>query len=144
MTKEDQRKITINADWSLEEDKRPEFITRSGLHFIFENIKNRGKKQALCLELSTDLTLILETLKEIHQKGMIIDWETLRLEPVTGESKFKLIINKYGDAILFKFKKLTTLDELPEKIIKWFSIRAQDRKYHLYIDADELFAPYME
>ena len=86
----------------------------------------------------------METLREARQKGIIIDWDVLRLEPVAARSKFKLVINRYGDAILFKLSRLTTIENLPDELKEWFSARVEDREYHLFLNADDLFVTYLD
>jgi hypothetical protein len=65
-----KREIVIEAGWRFQDKSQPEYITRGGLHFIFDDIKNCLRKQNACLNIIKELKLMVDVLREANDKGI--------------------------------------------------------------------------
>jgi hypothetical protein len=125
----DKIRIVINAEWKISETGKPEYYSEEGLHFVFSDIKDRKKKQKISLQLMRELRLISDSLIEISNKNISIDWEVLRLEHISGTYGYKLIINQFGDSLAVELVYLGKIDTLLTETISWMQSRLKDETY---------------
>lgn len=136
----DTKTIVIEADWQLNDRSRPEYVTVDGLHFIFNDIKNRSDKQNACLKIIKELQLVTDLLTQAHEDGLYIDWEYINVLQVGDKERYKLVMNRAGESILIEAVELAKLPELAELVSPWLKAKVYKKKYHQYIEADKLFA----
>jgi hypothetical protein len=140
----DKIRIVINAEWKISETGNPEYYSEDGLHFVFNDIKDRKKKQEISLRLMRELRLISDSLIEISNKNISIDWDVLRLEHISGTYGYKLIINQFGDSLAVELVYLGQIDNLLTETISWMQSRLQDETYQLsFNQADELILKFI-
>jgi len=120
---QDKFRIVINAEWKISETENPEYYSEDGLHFVFNDLKDRKKKQEICLQIMRELRLISESLMEISNKGISIDWDVFRLEHISGSYGYKLIINRFGDSLAVEVVYLGQIDRLLAETIPWMQAR---------------------
>jgi len=128
-SEKDKIRIVIKAEWKISETENPEYYSEDGLHFVFNDLKDRKKKQKICLQIMRELGLILESLMEVSNKNISIDWNVLRLEHISGTYGYKLIINRFGDSLVMELVYLGQLDTLLSETISWMQARLQDETY---------------
>jgi hypothetical protein len=137
----DKQKIIINAEWKISETEKPEFLSDDGLYFIFTDLKERKKKQEICLQIMRELNLISESLIEVSDKGVSIDWDVISLERISGDYGYKLIINRFGDSLAMELVYLRTIDAILTEAIPWVQAQLKGEIYQQKFDrADELFS----
>lgn len=137
------RTITIHADWVIGEERLPAFVTREGLHIVFKDIKKRSRKQTLCLELITDIMLVTEILREIASKGIRVELNQLKLEPVAGSKDYKLTFNEFNDAVLISLSRFADADISLQAIRTWLSAQIENSEDTLFLDGDSVFKTMM-
>jgi len=143
-SEKDKLRIVINAEWKISETGKPEYYSEDGLHFVFNDIKDRKKKQKISLQLMRELRLISDSLIEISNKNISIDWEVLRLEHISGSYGNKLIINRFGDSLAVELVYLGQLDTLLAETILWMQAQLKGESYHQRFDhADELLSKFL-
>jgi len=126
---QDKFRIVINAEWKISETENPEYYSEDGLHFVFNDLKDRKKKQEICLQIMRELRLISESLIEVSNKGISIDWDVFRLEHISGSYGYKLIINRFGDSLAVEVVYLGQIDRLLAETIPWMQARLKDETY---------------
>ncbi len=126
---QDKFRIVINAEWKISETENPEYYSEDGLHFVFNDLKDRKKKQEICLQIMRELRLISESLMEVSNKGISIDWDVHRLELISGSYGYKLIINRFGDSLAVELVYLGQLNTLLSETIPWMQSRLKDEIY---------------
>jgi len=140
----DKLRIVINAEWKISETGNPEYYSEDGLHFVFNDIKDRKKKQKISLQLMRELRLILDSLIEISNKNISIDWNVLRLEHISGTYGYKLIINQFGDSLAMELVYLGKIDTLLTETVSWMQARLKDETYQQrFSDADILLSEFI-
>ncbi|HSR61891.1 MAG TPA: hypothetical protein VLN56_00635 [Gammaproteobacteria bacterium] len=135
-----RRTIMIKSDWILEEGEPPQLVTEDGLHFVFDNLENRKKKQRICLEISKELKALEETLRDALAEGLYIDWDAFSIKRLYGSYDYRVVINPFGDSVYMQFPALHPIDNWPEKIRDWLHARLRDETYQLHFSSDELVA----
>ncbi len=140
-SEKDKIKIVINAEWKISATEQPEFFSEDGLHFVFNDLKDRKKKQEICLQIMRELRLISDTLIDISSKGVSIDWDVLELEHISGSYGHKIIINRYGDSLAMELVYLGRLEMLLTGTIPWMQARIKGQAFQRRFNhADELFS----
>ena len=125
----DKIRIVINAEWKMSETENPEYYSEDGLYFVFNDLKDRKKKQEISLQIMRELQLISESLMEVSNKNISIDWDVLRLEHISGTYGYKLIINRFGDSLAMELIYLGQLEILLTETIPWMQARLRDETY---------------
>lgn len=138
------RTIIVEADWHLTDRSRPEFVTADGLHFIFNDIKNRIDKQNACLRIIRELRVISDLLTQANEDGLYIDWNYIHVKKVGENKRYKLIFNQAGESLLVEAAELAKLPELAGNISSWLKAKVYKKHYHQYIEADKLLAGLIE
>jgi len=128
-SEKDKIRIVINAEWKISETENPEYYSEDGLHFVFNDLKNRKKKQEISLQIMRELRLISESLIEIFNKSVSIDWDVLRIEHISGSYGHKIIINRFGDSLAMELVYLGQLNMLLAETIPWMQARLKDETY---------------
>ena len=136
----EKKNIIVKAGWRLDEKKQPEYVSNDGLHFIFNDIKNRTHKQEVCLNIIKELKLIAYALKDTSDKGIFVDWNYINIKPDTEDSHHNLIINAFGDAVSVNLIELAKTPELTQLALAWIKAQVESRPYQQYLYADELVA----
>ncbi len=131
------KKILVQAGWKVTE-KNYVFYTKTGLHYVFKDIKHKQLKQKMCLKISADLILIAQTLKEIIKKGVFVDWKYIKLQQKKDNHLYELTLNPFGDKVLIPLKSIHLLDDLPKKAVPWFKEMVNKTRKEFYLhNADE-------
>jgi len=128
-SEKDKIRIVIRAEWKISETENPEYYSEDGLNFVFNDLKDRKKKQKICLQIMRELRLISESLMEVSNKNISIDWDVLRLEHISGTYGYKLIINRFGDSLAMELVYLGQIDTLLSVTISWIQARLKDETY---------------
>jgi len=143
-SEKDKLRIVINAEWKMSETENPEYYSADGVHFVFNDLKGRKKKQEISLQLMRELRLISDSLTEISNKNISIDWDVFRLELISGSYGYKLIINRFGDLLAVELVYLGLLDTLLAEIIPWMQAQLKGESYQQRFDhADELLSRFL-
>jgi hypothetical protein len=143
-TDKDKIRIVINAEWKISETGFPEYYSEDGLHFVFNDLKDRKKKQENSLQIMRELRLISDSLMEISTKNISIDWDVLKLEHISGSYGYKLVINSFGDSLAMELVYLGRIDTLPNETILWMQARLKNEVYQQrFNQADELFLKFI-
>lgn len=143
-SEKDKLRIVINAEWKISETENPEYYSEDGLHFVFNDLKDRKKKQEISLQIMRELRLISESLIEISNKNISIDWDVLRLEHIFGSYGYKLIINRFGDSLAMELVYLGRIDKLLAGTITWLQALLKGEPYQQRFDpADDLISKFI-
>ncbi len=128
-SEKDKIRIVIRAEWKISETENPEYYSEDGLNFVFNDLKDRKKKQKICLQIMRELRLLSESLMEVSNKNISIDWDVLRFEHISGTYGYKLIINRFGDSLAMELVYLGQIDTLLSVTISWIQARLKDETY---------------
>ncbi len=135
----DKTKIVINAEWKISETEAPIYFSEDGLQFVFSDLKNRKKKQTVCLHIMKELRLIADSLMDISSKGVAIDWHKLSLERVSGSYGYKIIINNFGDSLAMELVYLGRSGTILVDAIPWMQARMKQQVIeYKFNQADDL------
>jgi len=143
-SEKDKIRIVINAEWKITETENPEYYSEDGLHFVFNDLKDRKKKQEIILQIMRELRLISESLIEIFNKNVSIDWDVLRIEHISGSYGHKIIINRFGDSLAMELVYLGQINMLFAETIPWMQARLKDETYEQrFCHADILLSKFI-
>jgi hypothetical protein len=143
-SEKDKLRIVINAEWKMSETENPEYYSEDGLHFVFNDLKDRKKKQEICLQIMRELRLISESLMEISNKNISINWEVLRLEHISGSYGYKIVINRFGDSLALELIYLGKLNMILTESIPWMQARIKEQVIqNRFNHADELLSRFL-
>lgn len=119
------RSLWVYAEWEVGENDHYLFKTKNGLHFIFPDLKEKKKRQHICLNIARDLNLIADALLDAKEKGIFIDWSYLYIDVIPGSEKYQLIINQFKDAIRLSLTAIPYLNDYPQITIPWLQARIE-------------------
>lgn len=143
-SEKDKIKIVINAKWKISAMEQPEFFSEDGLHFVFNDLKDRKKKQEICLQIMRELRLISDTFMEISREGVSIDWDVLELELISGTYGHKVIINHFGDSLMMDLIYLGQIETLPREAFPWMQARVEGQAtQQRFIHADKFVSKFI-
>ncbi len=117
------RSLWVYAGWEIGENNRHLFRTKSGLNFVFNDLEDKPVKQHICLNIARDLNLIADTLINVREKGLFIDWSYLYLDVIPGTDRYQLVINQFKDAIQLSLTAIPYLNDYPQVTIPWLQAR---------------------
>jgi len=140
----DKLRIVINAEWKMSETENPEYYSADGLHFVFNDLKNRKEKQEISLQIMRELRVISDSLIEISSKNISIDWDVLRLELVSGSYGYKVVINRFGDSLVLELIYLGKLNMILTESIPWMQARIKGQVIqHRFDNTDDLLSRFL-
>lgn len=140
----DKRTIVIEANWVIAEDKKPEYVTRDGLHFVFDNLDRRRQKQIGSLKLIKEIELVTGSLIDAAKKGVLLDWEILAIKPFLGSYDYRIQLNRFSDSIHVSLPELHHVDNWQETVFPWIKARVQEIPADCYINGDKALAYVLE
>lgn len=135
-----KRRIIIEASWFIADGRKPEYVTKDGLHFVFDTLEQRSMKQIGSLKLIREIKLITESLKEATQKGVFLDWEVLEIRPFPGSYDYRIQLNSFSDSIYLKLPELHHVSDWQELVIPWIRAQVEKNPIKRYIDGDKALA----
>ena len=135
-----KREIIIDATWKISQADKPEYITSDGLHFVFNNIEDRSRKQIACLKVIKEIKFVAESLKEAKQKGIVLEWNNLTINPLYGSYDYRISLNTFGDSIYIKLPELHHVSNWEKLVLPWVRAQVNDVQYDQYLEADRLLA----
>ena len=135
-----KREIIIEATWKISQADKPEYITSDGLHFIFNNIEDRSRKQIACLKIIKEIKFIADSLKEAKQKGIVLEWDNLTIKPLYGSYDYRISLNTFGDSIYIKLPELHHVFNWEKIVLTWIRAQVNGEQYDQYLEADQLLA----
>ena len=135
-----KREIIIEASWKISQADKPEYITSDGLHFVFNNIEDRSRKQIACLKIIKEIKFIADSLKEAKQKGIVLEWGNLTIKPLYGSYDYRISLNTFGDSIYIKLPELHHVSNWKKLVLPWIRAQVNGVQYDQYLEADQLLA----
>lgn len=135
-----KREIIIEATWRITQAEKPEYITSDGLHFIFNNIEDRSRKQIACLKVIKEIKFIADSLKDAKQKGIMLDWDNLTIKSFYGSYDYRISLNPFGDSIYIKLPELYHVSSWQKLVLPWIHAQVIGVQYDQYLEADRLLA----
>ena len=135
-----RREIIIEAAWKISQSAKPEYNTSDGLHFVFDNIEERARKQIACLKVIKEIKFITDSLKEAKQKGVLLEWENMTIKPLYGSYDYRISLNTFGDSVYIKLPELHHVSDWENLVLPWIRAQVNGVQYDQYLDADKLLA----
>jgi hypothetical protein len=130
----------VNTRWSFS-PIGPSCGTDDGLEFQFSNAESLRRKRELCTAIVTELQQLAAHISRQALKGVVIEWNTLRIEPI-GNTSQHVSLNSQGTSIDMPLPYLVALPELFELARPWLAAKVRGETFHLVlINADRLMAP---
>ena len=132
------------SGWSFADGAGTTFVTDDGIHFMFNSIQDRERKQKAAMALAGDLRTIAAALMDVVDQGYDVDWNQIHLEasPVAGE--YKLIVNTRGEYLPVRIPSLGRSPEFFRTGRSWLRARVEGRRLTLYVPrAERVVAPLM-
>ena len=133
-----KREIIIEATWKIIQDEKPEYITSDGLHFVFNNIGDRSRKQIACLKIIKEIKFVAASLKEANQKGIPLEWDSITIKPLYGSFDYRISLNTFGDSIYIKLPELHHVSGWENLLLSWIRAQVDGESYDQYLEADHL------
>ena len=133
-----KREIIIEATWKIIQDEKPEYITSDGLHFVFNNIRDRSRKQIACLKIIKEIKFVAVSLKEAKQKGIPLEWGSITIKPLYGSFDYRISLNTFGDSIYIKLPELHHVSGWENLLLSWIRAQVDGESYDQYLEADHL------
>lgn len=135
-----KREILIEATWKISQSDKPEYITSDGLHFVFNNIENRARKQIACLKIIKEIKFVADSLKDAKRKGVPLEWGNIAIQSLYGSYDYRISLNAYGDSIYIKLPELSHVTNWVDLVLPWIRAQVEDIKYDQYLDANRVLA----
>lgn len=135
-----KREIIIEATWKISQSDKPEYLTSDGLHFVFNNIEDRTRKQIACLKIIKEIKFVADSLKDAKRKGVPLEWDNITIQSLYGSYDYRISLNAYGDSIYIKLPELSHVPDWVDLVLPWIRAQVEDIKYEQYLDANRVLA----
>ena len=135
-----KREIIIEATWKISQSDKPEYLTSDGLHFVFNNIEDRTRKQIACLKIIKEIKFVADSLKDAKRKGVPLEWDNITIQSLYGSYDYRISLNAYGDSIYIKLPELNHVSNWTGLVLPWIQAQVNDVKYDQYLQADRVLA----
>jgi len=139
-----KRTIIIEANWVIAEGEKPEYVTRDGLHFVFDSLDERSRKQIGSLKLIREIKLITESLKDAVKKGVLLEWDLIAIKPFQGSYDYRIQLNRFSDSIHLTLPELHHVDNWQKTVFPWIRAQVNGTPMDRYIDGDKALAYVLE
>ncbi|MGH8119059.1 MAG: hypothetical protein ACRESK_00425, partial [Gammaproteobacteria bacterium] len=134
-----KRTIIIDADWVVVENM-PEYVTTTGLHFVFRNLRDRAAKQIACLKLIKEIELIAGSLRDAATKGVSLDLDYMTIQSLYGSYDYRIRLNRFGDTIYITLPELSHVQDWIAQIWPWLRAQVENRKIELYLQGEAMLS----
>ena len=135
-----RRSIVIDADWVITEGKPPEYVTTTGLRFVFHDLQRRSAKQIASLKVIKELELLAGALREAVHKGVSIDQDLLSIKSLYGSYDYRVQLNGFGDTLYIKLPELHHVPDWSTQLWPWLVARMADRPVEHQLPGDTMLS----
>lgn len=130
-----------NTRWSFS-PAGPSCATEDGLEFQFSNADSLRQKRKLCAQIAAELQQLSAAIARQMTLGITVDWNALRIQPVTELGIHRVVLNASGTNIELQIPNLNALPELFDMVRPWLVAKVRGEIYHLVVvNADRLMGP---
>lgn len=125
------------STWDFDDKLGITFNTSEGIQFVFTDMSDRYRKQAVCLEFVEELKFVAQSLAAAQRDGHRIGWSYLGLKHNAGDEKHKVIINRRGDFLRLSLPSLGRMPSLWGQSRGWLRAKVEGREYRQVIEGAE-------
>lgn len=108
-----------DAHWSFAQDRRPSYVTASGMRFVFDDISDRGEKERLSRQVSGELFRLADALRTAAWDGRRLEWDSLQLRPRAHGSLEQVMLNRRGDRLDLSLPTLAAAPGVWREALPW-------------------------
>lgn len=120
------------AYWSFSQHAGPVCMTDDGLEFQFRDMSGLGQKRAACSQIVAELHDLADALARRLRQGIMVDWNGLKLSPITGSERHQIVLNTSED-IHMSLPGLAASKDLFRMVRPWLAARAAGQDFHLVV-----------
>ncbi len=135
---ENHMAVTIEAGWELKKSAKPEFVTTDGIHFVFDNIDDRKRKQIASLKVLREIKYIASALAEAKKTGFDINWDKLTIKSMLGTYDHRISLNEFGDSIYLILPELSHINNWQDLLLPWIRAQVEETQYTQYLDGEKI------
>jgi hypothetical protein len=114
-----------NGQWSFGQDLAARYETPDGLAFEFRRLQVREDAQNACDRLITELRVLANRLRQLHQAGAPVAWERLRILSTGAPDQHRVLVNDAGRSLLLSLPNLYLVQELLREAAPWLEAQAE-------------------
>jgi len=133
----------VSGEWLFDSQEQVSYAVSNGLIFVFSSLSEREEKEHWVINISLELSLLLDYLKQTKKKGKTIDWLSLAIMelPLT-DNAYKIIINNDNDYLKVTLPLLGKNPALFHLLIPWLKLNFEKiGDYRMIINNADSFLP---
>ncbi|MES9845001.1 MAG: hypothetical protein ABW162_15025 [Candidatus Sedimenticola sp. PURPLELP] len=116
---DDEQQLVGRGKWIFEHHRQARYETPDNLVFVFSDLAERSKKQEACDRIAEELRMLASAIRRAKRAGYPIDWSSLVIEPLNGNSKSHVLLNTNGDYLQLELPSLLGGELLDEETVHW-------------------------
>ncbi len=120
-----RRTLPVAVSWRFDAHDGPVCRGDGGLELQFRNSRNLVDKRRLCTRVVRELNALAVALGDYRAKGVNIQWDTLRVKPLSGEVVDLVRLNRDGDQLLLMLPTLAAAPEIVDSARDWLAARSR-------------------
>jgi hypothetical protein len=137
--------VRAAGGWSFRQGYGSTYLTRDGLGFMFDSVRDRTLKEALCVRVAEELREVLRVLKRANALGIAIDWPRLRILTGAADGSQRLVVGREGQGSQLLLPLLERVPGVLDVARPWLRGRLWDRDVEQFFPrADLLFAELLD
>jgi hypothetical protein len=122
-------KVGARGGWSFAAGEGSTYETNDGLGFMFTDVRERSRKEQICLQVGAELNLLSNVLAAAQQHGTTVDMSALRVATSQRGDDQLVVLSASGHTVR---ANLPALAEAPALVVlarAWLAARSDGKRY---------------
>lgn len=121
--------LAKRGGWSFAAGQGSTYQTADGLGFMFSDVRNRIRKEQICLRIAEELNRLSQILAQARRQGREVDMQTFVIETSGRGDDQRVRLSKSGDTVRVRLPTIVQTPDLVEAARGWVAARIDGKDF---------------
>ena len=122
-------KLAKRGGWSFAAGQGSTYETNDGLGFMFTDVRERSRKERICLQLGEELNRLSMALASARRRGQMVDVQALRINASGRGDDQLVVLSTTGNTLRLHLPALLDAPDVVEVARNWIAARSKGVAY---------------
>ncbi|MFT5447895.1 MAG: hypothetical protein ACI9DC_003074 [Gammaproteobacteria bacterium] len=136
--------LAKRGGWSFVAGQGSTYETADGLGFMFTDVRNRMRKEQICLRIAEELDRLSKTLAQARRQGRKVDLQTFLVESSGRGDDQRVRLSTSGESVRVRLPTIVQTPDLLEVARVWVAARSEGKDFsQRFPRAERLMATFL-
>lgn len=121
--------LAKRGGWSFVAGQGSTYETANGLGFMFTDVRNRIRKEQICLRIAEELNRLSKILAQARRQGRKVDMQAFVVETSGRGDDQRVRLSTSGDSVRVRLPTIVQTPDLVEVARVWVAARSDGKKF---------------